>query len=191
MNAKQIREGHDRLTTELRSLDRSNPSNLEDFLQRYATVLPESNQLSREVQYGLLQLYKSVPDLPTHYLLKKSLVCKSLLDLADKIEPGLTKFRGEILFELQSTSVLLAQKAMEDGKMERYQAMVNRNSNFTSVLQYVYFVLLFRKYLKKIFTDLEKQLPSYKLNLMERNNCKMKWKSCLNFYLQMRNKSRD
>ena len=86
--------------------------------------MPESNQLSREVQYGLLQLYKSVPDLPTHHLLKKSLVCKSLLDLADKIEPGLTKFRGEILFELQSASVLLAQKAMEDGKMEKYQAMV-------------------------------------------------------------------
>ena len=145
MNAKQIREGHDRLTTELRSLDRSNPSNLEDFLQRYATVLPESNQLSREVQYGLLQLYKSVPDLPTHHLLKKSLVCKSLLDLADKIEPGLTKFRGEILFELQSTSVLLAQKAMEDGKMERYQAMVNRNSNFTSVLQYVLFSFAFQE----------------------------------------------
>ena len=112
-------------------------------MQRYATVLPESNQLSREVQYGLLQLYKSVPDLPTHHLLKKSLVCKSLLDLADKIEPGLTKFRGEILFELQSTSVLLAQKAMEDGKMEIYQAMVNRNNDYTSILQYVFILFCF------------------------------------------------
>ena len=63
-------------------------------------------------------------DLPTHHLLKKSLVCKGLLDLAEKIEPGMSKWRGQILFELQSSSVLLAQRAVEEGKMEKSKAMV-------------------------------------------------------------------
>ena len=73
-------------------------------------------------------LYKQASDLPTKYLLKKSLVCKSLLDLADKVEPGMTKWRGQILFELQSASVILAQRAVDDGKMEKYKAMVSKYS---------------------------------------------------------------
>ena len=36
----------------------------------------------------------------------------------------MSKWRGQILFELQSTSVLLAQRAIEEGKMTKSKAMV-------------------------------------------------------------------
>ena len=74
----------------------------------------------------LIFFHRRIEDLPTHHLLKKSLVCKGLLDLAEKIEPGMSKWRGQILFELQSTSVLLAQRAIDEGKMEKSKAMVIR-----------------------------------------------------------------
>ena len=49
---------------------------------------------------------------------------KQLLGLADKIEPGMTKWRGQLLFEMQSATVVLAQRALEEGKLKRFQAQV-------------------------------------------------------------------
>ena len=125
LEAKQVKDGVERLTTELKTIDRSKCENLDEFLQKYATVLPETHQLSREIQYSQMLLLKNIYDLPTPVLLKKSLICKQLLDLADKIEPGMSKLRGQILFELQSASVVLAQRALEEGKLEKWKAQVS------------------------------------------------------------------
>lgn len=125
LEAKQIRDGQDRLTGELKTIDRTNPVNLEQFLQTYISVLPETHQLSREIQYSLVLQWKPNEYLPTQTLLKKSLICKQLLDLADKIEPGMTKWRGQILFELQSATVILAQRALEEEKLPKWKAQVH------------------------------------------------------------------
>ena len=61
---------------------------------------------------------------PTNILLKKTILCKDLLDLADKIEPGMTKWRGQILFEYQSASVVLAQRAVDEAKLDKWKAKV-------------------------------------------------------------------
>jgi hypothetical protein len=126
LEAKQVQDGHERLTGELKTIDRSNPSNLEDFLKKYVTVIPESHQLSREIQYSLVLLYKtpSSQDLPTHQLLKKAVLCQQLLDLADILEPGMTKWRGQIIFELQSANVVLTQRALEGGRLTKNKAQV-------------------------------------------------------------------
>merc|ERR1712048_429174 len=104
------------------TIDRTNPVNLEQFLQTYISVLPETHQLSREIQYSLVLQWKPNEYLPTQTLLKKSLICKQLLDLADKIEPGMTKWRGQILFEYQSATVVLAQRAIDEEKLEKWKA---------------------------------------------------------------------
>ena len=59
LDAKQIQDGHDRLTNELKNTDRSDITSLEDYLKKYATVLPDTHQLSREIQYGMMLLLKS------------------------------------------------------------------------------------------------------------------------------------
>ena len=109
----------------MKTIDRTNPVNLEQFLQTYISVLPETHQLSREIQYSLVLQWKPNEYLPTQTLLKKSLICKQLLDLADKIEPGMTKWRGQILFELQSATVILAQRASEEEKLPKWKAQVH------------------------------------------------------------------
>ena len=58
------------------------------------------------------------------YSFKTFLLGKQLLGLADKIEPGMTKWRGQLLFEMQSATVVLAQRALEEGKLKRFQAQV-------------------------------------------------------------------
>ena len=62
------------------------------------------------------------------------LLGKQLLGLADKIEPGMTKWRGQLLFEMQSATVVLAQRALEEGKLKRFQAQVTYHPYFTSAL---------------------------------------------------------
>ena len=69
------------------------------------------------------------------------LLGKQLLGLADKIEPGMTKWRGQLLFEMQSATVVLAQRALEEGKLKRFQAQVTYHPYFTSVLSSKYFKL--------------------------------------------------
>ncbi len=48
------------------------------------------------------------------------------MELSDKIDPGQTKWRGQLLFELQSASVILAQRALNEENMSAYQAKVNK-----------------------------------------------------------------
>ncbi len=46
LQAKQIKDGNASLTDELRKLDRTDSEVLEDFLKKYATVLPDTHQVS-------------------------------------------------------------------------------------------------------------------------------------------------
>jgi len=124
LDAKQIQDGHDRLTNELKNTDRSDITSLEDYLKKYATVLPDTHQLSREIQYGMMLLLKSTKgsELNNQQLLKKSVISKQLLDVAEKIDPGMSKWRGQILFELQSASVILGQRALDERRLDRWKA---------------------------------------------------------------------
>ena len=36
----------------------------------------------------------------------------------------MTKWRGQLLFEMQAATVVLAQRALEEGKLQRFQAQV-------------------------------------------------------------------
>ena len=125
VTGSSVKELNETLVTELKSIDRSDPDVLDGFLKKHAATLPDSHQMSREIQYGQLMLFKSVDDadlMDTNTLLKKSCFCKQLLDLADKIEPGLTKWRGELMFEMQATTVVLTQRALNEGRIKGFQA---------------------------------------------------------------------
>ena len=49
---------------------------------------------------------------------------KQLLAIAEHVDPGMTKWRGQLLFEMQAATVVLAQRALEEGKLTRFQAQV-------------------------------------------------------------------
>ena len=119
-----MKEDHDNLIQELKVIDRTDPDALDAFLKKHALTLPETHQITREIQYGQIVLFKYLnpDDMDTNALLKKSYFCKQLLDLADSIDPGFSKWRGQLLFEMQSAAVVLAQRALHEGKISNYQA---------------------------------------------------------------------
>ena len=77
MESSEVKAEHDRLIEDLKSRDPNNPSALDDFLRQHSTLIPETYQLSREVQYRQVTLFKQVDQelLDHNALLKKSYLC--------------------------------------------------------------------------------------------------------------------
>lgn len=78
MDAVEVKETNERISKEIRALDRSDPEALEKFLINVGTVLPDTHHLVREVQYGIVNLFKiRVSSLLSNaQLLRKSFLCE-------------------------------------------------------------------------------------------------------------------
>ena len=80
VSSNQIRSLHSNMTAEIKALDRSDPDSLETWIKQKLVAVPESHQLVREVQHGLVCLFKlDNPELMNNsQLLRKSVLCKWL-----------------------------------------------------------------------------------------------------------------
>ncbi|XP_050434775.1 SET domain-containing protein SmydA-8-like [Adelges cooleyi] len=108
---------HDRVAYELkvaeaerrvRSFDRTDLQAFEDFLERQVygpTRLFHCNHfVAVSVKYALTQLYNDrILDLSSKQLDNNVKICKELLTLADVLDPGLTRFRGLLLYYIQQS----------------------------------------------------------------------------------------
>ena len=88
MENSEVKEENKRLVDELKTIDPNDPGALDDFLRQHAAVLPDTNQLAREIQYRQVTLFKNVDpeDLEPNAQLKKSYLCK-LMCLMYGIKP--------------------------------------------------------------------------------------------------------
>ncbi|XP_017782905.1 PREDICTED: protein msta [Nicrophorus vespilloides] len=119
--------GHDELDSlnevlrrEVYCIDRSDPENFENFLKKYKDVLHETNCHVLEVKYALTQMYGNLAgfkleELPEDLLKRKIDLCEELIQIADKLEPGSSRFRGNLLDDLQAA---LAEKTFRELKTD-------------------------------------------------------------------------
>uniref|UniRef100_A0A336KMW1 CSON012778 protein n=1 Tax=Culicoides sonorensis TaxID=179676 RepID=A0A336KMW1_CULSO len=89
---------------------------LETVLKKYKTVLHPHHYQILGIKQALVELYGRVPgyemsELPDVLLERKLELCRDLLKVFDIIEPGITRSRGMILYEMHAVMVLLAQSA--------------------------------------------------------------------------------
>lgn len=63
-------------------------------------------------------------ELPNALLRRKVDLCHELLEIADKLEPGWTKFRGTLLLELQAAMTMKTKREFETGKLTKAAAQV-------------------------------------------------------------------
>nr|XP_018907165.1 PREDICTED: protein msta-like [Bemisia tabaci]XP_018907166.1 PREDICTED: protein msta-like [Bemisia tabaci] len=124
--AKQISLGNDALKKELQSLDKSSPSQLEHFLESYLTfdgVLHENNCHVLEAKYALCQIYGNMlSELSDDQLTNKINLCNDILEVANILEPGITKLRGVLLYDMQAAMAVLTKKLLESEKITAAQA---------------------------------------------------------------------
>lgn len=67
----------------------------------------------------------SLTELPDRLLKRKIDLVHELLEVADKLEPGWTKFRGTLLLELQAAITVQAKREFEAGIITKTATQVN------------------------------------------------------------------
>lgn len=105
--------GNQQLYKELRGFDSSTARPLEQFLEHYQKALHPRHWFFMEAKFAIVKMFGNHPnyryrDLSREQVEKKVSYCRELLELADVIDPGLSLFRGTLLFELQAALVALA-----------------------------------------------------------------------------------
>ena len=98
------------VSNELKELDRSKVSNMVNFLTKYENMLGPNNHHVVEIKFAIVMMLGNrkpytLENLTQEELEMKERIAAQLIDLADKIEPGSSKWRGQLLLELQMAQV--------------------------------------------------------------------------------------
>lgn len=115
------------IANELKELNRSKLENLTGFLSKYEPILGPSNAHVVEIKYAIVALLANRPPYDLENLSKEELELKAalatqLLELAEHVEPGSSRWRGQLLLELQMAQVALAAGLEETGAIGKMAA---------------------------------------------------------------------
>merc|ERR1711892_210123 len=125
--SSQIKAGNMTVSSELKELDRSKVSNMVNFLTKYENMLGPNNHHVVEIKFAIVMMLGNrkpytLENLTQEELEMKERIAAQLIDLADKIEPGSSKWRGQLLLELQMAQISLAAGLEETGAITRFAA---------------------------------------------------------------------
>ncbi|KAJ8680669.1 hypothetical protein QAD02_016456 [Eretmocerus hayati] len=110
----------------------------EDFMKKYKSVLHPRHALLTIPRYSLSQLYGRVEeyfldDLPDVVLEHKAEMCRLLLQVLDKVEPGMTRSRGMVLYELHAPLLFIARTQWNAGVIDN-AALKSKMTEAASIL---------------------------------------------------------
>ncbi|CAH1104725.1 unnamed protein product [Psylliodes chrysocephalus] len=96
----------------------------ETLYKKYKSVLHPKNSYMTILRSGLVQLYGkaegyALSDLPDLILERKVELCNQLLEVLDVIEPGNSRIRGLILFELHGPLMVLARHQYQNDVIDK------------------------------------------------------------------------
>nr|XP_021189756.2 SET domain-containing protein SmydA-8 [Helicoverpa armigera] len=125
--SKQMVWGNNALKQDLQKLNKTVPNEFEEFIEKYSQTLHPTNHLVVQAKLALVQIYGnykgySLTELPNALLQRKLDLCHELLEIADKLEPGWSKFRGTLLLELQGAMTMKTKREFETGKITKAAA---------------------------------------------------------------------
>lgn len=116
--AQNVTQLLDRLFKELDSIDGNSVHQYENFIVRYEPVLHHNHYLFLSAKHSLCQLYGKIADFLLHELSldqikHKEALCRDLLLAVDRFEPGLSRLRGHIMYELHAPIMIEARYRFE------------------------------------------------------------------------------
>jgi hypothetical protein len=120
LNATFVMNLVTRLYDELDSLGGSDINQIEMFMRKYAKTLHENHYIFLSAKHSLCQLYGKIDgflinELSVEQLKRKEEYCKSLLEVIDVLEPGSSRLRGVILYELHAPVMLQITRELQMG----------------------------------------------------------------------------
>jgi hypothetical protein len=119
VSGKSILTLLDKLYDELDSLDVNDINDYEEYLKRYCNVLHQNHYLMLSAKHSLCQLYGRstgylINDLNPIQLLRKEEYCRGLLEVVDILEPGNSRLRGIIAYELHAPIMIRITREFEN-----------------------------------------------------------------------------
>lgn len=109
----------DRLFDELEMLDPNSIKDYEDFLKRYANVLHQNHYLILSAKHSLCQLIGRsdgfiINELDLSQLQRKEEYCRDLLKVVNVLEPGASRLRGIICYEMHAPMMVKITREFEN-----------------------------------------------------------------------------
>ncbi|RZF39124.1 hypothetical protein LSTR_LSTR013859 [Laodelphax striatellus] len=116
--ARQMIAGNESIKRELDGLKSGGIDGLEQFIAKYSdskSVLHATNSHLLQAKHALSQLYGNCLQKLTEEQVKLQIrVCEELLEVADTLEPGITRFRGLLLYDLQAARLVNIKNEFEN-----------------------------------------------------------------------------
>lgn len=108
---------------ELDAIDGNDVNGFEQFLRKYKNVFHANHYLCVCAKHSLFQLYGRaegylIHELTMEQLGKKEQHCRDLLAVVDRLDPGLSKLRGVIMYELHAPIMLQATRQFEAKRIQ-------------------------------------------------------------------------
>ncbi|XP_075224059.1 SET domain-containing protein SmydA-8-like isoform X1 [Lycorma delicatula] len=108
----------DRIQNELDSIGINNIEGLESFLKQYERILHPNHYHMIAAKHSLSQLYGKMSGYLIHQLSnalleRKRDICLELLNVFNKIEPGYSRLRGVLMYELHAPVMILLTRKFE------------------------------------------------------------------------------
>ncbi|XP_032597198.1 SET domain-containing protein SmydA-8 [Drosophila grimshawi] len=126
LSAADLERLIDRINDDLEEIDVHDIPALENFLTRYREVLRPNHYLLLSAKYSLCQIYGRIegyllPEMSPQDIERKERYCRDFLEIVDLLDPGLTRLRGLIMYELHAPIMVLAQLGMQSGQLTRQE----------------------------------------------------------------------
>jgi hypothetical protein len=112
-----------RLYEELDALGGSDINQIEAFMRKYSKTLHFNHYVFLSAKHSLCQLYGKVDgflinELSIEQLKRKEAYCRDLLEVIDVLEPGSSRLRGVILYELHAPVMIQLTTELQTGAIK-------------------------------------------------------------------------
>lgn len=110
------------LYDELEKVDGNDIEGYEKFLAKYRNVLHQNHYIFLSVKHNLTSLYgKSdgylINEMTIEMLKHKEKYCREFLEIVNILEPGYSRLRGVVIYELHAPVMVQITRECESGKM--------------------------------------------------------------------------
>lgn len=134
-----------RLYDELDALGGSDINQIEMFMAKYSKTLHENHYVFLSAKHSLCQLYGKIDgflinELSVEQLKRKERYCKTLLEVIDVLEPGCSRLRGVILYELHAPVMLQITRELQMGLIKNSEFR-KRLKEVVRMLEHSYAIL--------------------------------------------------
>lgn len=112
-----------KLYDELDAIGGNDINQIEMFMKKYSKTLHRNHYIFLSAKHSLCQLYGKIDgflinELSMEQLKRKEEYCRDLLEVIDILEPGSSRLRGVVFYELHAPVMMLLNDELQTGKIK-------------------------------------------------------------------------